>query len=52
MAMSMLRSSTAVSVAYTDVTTHAATGELVELRAHSKKSFPVKAPSKIRSSVV
>ena len=36
MAMSMLRSSTAVSVTYTAVTPQAATGELVELRAHSK----------------
>ena len=52
MAMSMLRSSTAVSVTYTDVITHAATGELVESRAHSKKSFPVRAPSRSRSNVV
>eukprot|EP00964_Phaeocystis_antarctica_P088201 scaffold56129_cov69-Phaeocystis_antarctica.AAC.2 len=38
MAMSMLRSSTDVSVTYMNEIIHAATGELVELRAHSKSS--------------
>eukprot|EP00964_Phaeocystis_antarctica_P103145 scaffold68443_cov61-Phaeocystis_antarctica.AAC.2 len=51
MAMSMLRSSTDVSVTNTSEITHAATGDLVELRAHSKWSFAVRAPSRSRSSV-
>eukprot|EP00964_Phaeocystis_antarctica_P018141 scaffold10053_cov52-Phaeocystis_antarctica.AAC.3 len=49
--MSMLRSNTAVSVTYKNVTPQAATGDRVELRAQSKKSFPVRAPSRSRSSV-
>ena len=45
MAMSMLRSSTDVSVTNANEIAHAANGEFVESRAHSKKSFPVNAPS-------
>eukprot|EP00964_Phaeocystis_antarctica_P078223 scaffold48648_cov40-Phaeocystis_antarctica.AAC.2 len=50
MAMSMLRSSTAVSVTYKNEIIHAATGVLVESRAQSKKSFPIRAPSRSLSS--
>jgi len=46
MAMSMLRRSTVVSITYTNEITHAAIGELVESRAQSKESFPVRAPSR------
>ena len=52
MAMSMFRSSTAVSVTYTNEIIHAATGEFVELRAHSKWSFGETALSRSHSSVV
>ena len=45
MAISMLRSSTVVSVTNTSEIAHAAHGDSVESRAHSKKSLPVKAPS-------
>ena len=41
-----------MSATYTAEIAHAATGELVESRAQSKKSFPVRAPSRSRSSVV
>ena len=51
MAMSMLRSSTDVSVTNTSEIAHAAKGDFVESRAHSKKSFPVNAPSKSACSV-
>eukprot|EP00964_Phaeocystis_antarctica_P083561 scaffold52566_cov60-Phaeocystis_antarctica.AAC.2 len=51
MAMSMLRSSTDVSVTNTSEMAHAAMGDLVELRAHSKKSLPVRAPSRSVRSV-
>eukprot|EP00964_Phaeocystis_antarctica_P132009 scaffold96007_cov30-Phaeocystis_antarctica.AAC.2 len=50
MAMSMLRSSTAVSVTNTSESIHAATW-LVESFAHSKKSSEVKAPSRSLTSV-
>ena len=52
MAISMLRSSTVVSITYTAVNTHAATGDLVSMRAQSKNLFPVRAPSRSSSSVL
>ena len=51
MAISMLRRSTVVSITYTNEITHAAIGELVESRAQSKKSFPVRAPSRSLTNV-
>ena len=45
MAMSMFRSSTDVSVTNRNEIAHAAKGDFVESRAHSKKSLPVNAPS-------
>ena len=45
MAMSMLRSSTEVSITNPAEITQATHGDLVESRAHSKKSFQVNAPS-------
>eukprot|EP00964_Phaeocystis_antarctica_P037614 scaffold21492_cov58-Phaeocystis_antarctica.AAC.1 len=51
MAMSMLRSSTDVRVTNTSEIAHAAQGDLVESRAHSKKSLPVNAPSRSVCSV-
>ena len=45
MPISMLRSSTDASVTNRSEITHAAKGDFVEPRAHSKKSFPVNTPS-------
>ena len=50
MAMSMLRSSTLERITNMSDMTHVAKGATVELRAHSKKSPPVSAPSASRCS--
>eukprot|EP00964_Phaeocystis_antarctica_P118223 scaffold82023_cov57-Phaeocystis_antarctica.AAC.4 len=51
-AISMLRSSTVVRITKTNETDHVATGDVVELLAHSKWLLAVNAPSRSVTSVV